>query len=603
MPLTDRLRVLVVDDTADNIHLLLNCLSDQFAVIVATNGETALQMAQQSEAAPDIILLDIMMPGMDGYEVCRRLKNNPATAHIPVIFITAMSDEKDERRGLELGAVDYIYKPINQSLVKARVQNHLELKKYHDYLEDLVQQRTADLAQANRQLQAELEERKRYEERLYRQANFDELTGLPNRNYCQWYFEQRCEHCRASDACRDSIILLDIDNLKFINDTFGHDFGDLLLQEIAERLKRLLGEDGLVSRFVGDKFLVLPKDRPNLTAVQAVADRIHRAMNEVFTVRSTELYAKASLGVASCSPGSGGFLGLLKNAEIAMYQAKKNGKNCVVGYTPELNRAVQQRLRLETGLHRALERNEFSLHYQPQINLRSGCIAGVEALLRWAPEGEASISPAEFIPLLEESGLVVEVGAWVLREACHQCVQWQQQGFGNLRISVNISVSQFMRSDLEQTVRQTLKETGLAPGMLCLELTESMLMQDSEKTMLKLAALHDTGTVISLDDFGTGFSSLEYLGRLPLRELKIDRTFVQRMLNTPNDAAVVNTIIAMAEGLNLELVAEGVETVEQLQYLRAKQCETIQGFLFSRPLTGTAFQELLKTWDPQTAGP
>lgn len=600
MSVTRKQRILIVDDTPDNIHVLLNCLAGEFAITVATNGEQALQIAG-SEPGLDMILLDIMMPGLDGYEVCQRLKNNPATHHIPVIFVTAMADAKDERRGLELGAVDYIYKPFNQTLVKARVLNHLELKKYRDYLEDLVQQRTEALDQANQQLQAELEERKLYEQRLYQQANFDQLTGLPNRNYCQWYFEQRCAQCSSEYAsCRDSIILLDIDNLKFVNDTFGHEFGDLLLKAIADRLNTVCGEPNLVSRFVGDKFLVLPRERSTPAAVAETAKQIHAAMNEPFEVRHVELYAKASLGVATCADHTERFATLLKNVETAMYHAKKSGKNCVITYTPTLNMAVQQRLHLETKLHRALERNEFSLHYQPQVDVTSGAIIGVEALLRWTPDGAtAPIPPGQFIPLLEELGLVVEVGAWVLREACRQCVLWHQQGLGQLRMSVNISVLQFMRSDIDQVVRSVLEQTGLSPQLLCLELTESMLMQENDKTMAKLLALHKTGVLLSLDDFGTGFSSLEYLGRLPLHELKIDRTFVNRMLITPNDAVVVNTIIAMAKSLDLKLVAEGVETAEQLQHLTQRDCDIIQGFYFSQPLPCEALEALLRQWEAE----
>ncbi len=598
MAATRKQRILIVDDTPDNVHVLLNCLASEFAITVATSGEQALQMAG-SESDLDMILLDVMMPGLDGYEVCRLLKSGPATCHIPVIFVTAMADAKDEQRGLELGAVDYIYKPYNQTLVKARVQNHLELKRYRDYLEDLVQQRTEALDQANHQLQAELEERKLYEQRLYQQANFDQLTGLPNRNYCQWYFEQRCAQCGSEyTSCRDSLILLDIDNLKFVNDTFGHEFGDLLLKAIAVRLSAVCGETNLVSRFVGDKFLVLPKGRSTPDAVTETARLIHAAMNEPFEVRHVELYAKASLGVATCIDHTKRFATLLKNVETAMYHAKKSGKNCVVSYSPELNQAVQQRLHLETKLHRALERNEFSLHYQPQVDAVSGAIIGVEALLRWTPEGTAPIPPGQFIPLLEELGLVIEVGAWVLREACRQCALWHRQGLGRLRMSVNISVLQFMRSDIDQVVRSILDQTGLDPRLLCLELTESMLMQESDKAMAQLLALNKTGVLLSLDDFGTGFSSLEYLGRLPLHELKIDRTFVNRMLITANDAVVVNTIIAMAASLGLKLVAEGVETAAQLQHLTQRGCDIIQGFYFSRPLPSEALERLLRHWEP-----
>jgi EAL domain-containing protein (putative c-di-GMP-specific phosphodiesterase class I) len=263
-----------------------------------------------------------------------------------------------------------------------------------------------------------------------------------------------------------------------------------------------------------------------------------------------------------------------------------------------MNNRLQQRHGLETRLHQAMERGEFSLNYQPQVSMASGAITGMEALLRWTPDGGPPVAPSQFIPLLEESGLIVAVGEWVLWHACSQCVEWQKSGFPPLRLSINISALQFMRSDLDVTVLRVLEITGFDPRLLCLELTESMIMIDSARTMEKLEALTRTGVTLSLDDFGTGYSSLEYLGRLPIKELKIDRSFVMRMLSTKNDAAVVNTIIAMGHSLKMELVAEGVETEEQMMYLLEKNCGTIQGFFFCRPLTAEGFAGFVREWTP-----
>ena len=287
---------------------------------------------------------------------------------------------------------------------------------------------------------------------------------------------------------------------------------------------------------------------------------------------------------------------LLKNAEVAMYQAKKEGKNTICFYTRELNQQMMERFALETRLHKALELGEFSLNYQPQINQVYGTIIGVEALLRWTPTGEAPVSPSIFVPILEESGLIVAVGEWVLQQACSQAVAWQKLGLAPLRMSVNISALQFMRSDLDVTVRRALEATGLEPHNLRLELTESMIMADSARMLEKMTALADLGVLLSLDDFGTGYSSLEYLGRLPINELKIDISFVRRMLITKNDAAVVNTIIAMGQGLDMELVAEGVETLEQLRYLADLECDVIQGFYFSRPLIADDVVTFFRNW-------
>jgi EAL domain-containing protein (putative c-di-GMP-specific phosphodiesterase class I) len=291
----------------------------------------------------------------------------------------------------------------------------------------------------------------------------------------------------------------------------------------------------------------------------------------------------------------------LKNAEATMFQAKKNGKNSIAYFTREMSSLSQKRLLLETRLHQALERSEFSLNYQPQFNPSSGKIIGMEALLRWTPDGIGSVPPVQFIPILEEIGLIVQVGEWVLWHACSQCVEWQRNGLAPLRISVNISALQFMRSDLDITVKRVLDTTGLAPNLLCLELTESTIILNSERTLGKMADLISTGIRLSLDDFGTGYSSLEYLGRMPINELKIDRSFVTRMLKTSNDAAVVNTIIAMGHGLGMELVAEGVETEEQLQYLMQRNCEIIQGYLLSRPLDEVGFEKFVQEWTPTKA--
>jgi diguanylate cyclase (GGDEF)-like protein len=394
---------------------------------------------------------------------------------------------------------------------------------------------------------------------------------------------------------------MDIDNLKFINDTFGHDFGDQLLKEISDRLKYICGDNYVLARFVGDEFVIVPALSAQGEDPRAHAEMVRSAMNGVFLIDGTEVLATASIGVVTYPEDGECVATLLKNAEAAMYQAKKNGKNTIEYYTREFNSRQMERFELEAKLHRALECGEFSLKYQPQVSLATGSITGVEALLRWTPEGGRTVPPGEFIPLLEESGLIVAVGEWVLWQACCQSVAWQRGGLPPLRMSINLSSLQFMRSDLDVTVKRVLDTSGLDPRLLCLELTESMVMIDSDRTMKTLAALTNIGVMLSLDDFGTGYSSLAYLGRLPISELKIDQSFVKRMLTTQNDAAVVNTIIAMGQGLEMGLVAEGVETQEQLKYLCGRKCETIQGYLFSRPLTAEGVELFVREWCPQAA--
>ena len=438
--------------------------------------------------------------------------------------------------------------------------------------------------------------RKFHEEQLYYQANYDALTGLPNRHYFQKHLELQLELINRKEQYL-VLMVLDIDNLKYVNDTFGHDFGDMLLQEIARRLKAVCGESCVVSRFVGDEFTVIPPLVTNDDDARQRAEQIRAAMNEVFVVKGTEIITTASIGVVVYPEDGECLESLLKNGEAAMYQAKQEGKNVICFYTRELNSRLEQRFALEAKLHKALDRGEFSLNYQPQINHVRGSVIGVEALLRWLPAGEdSSVSPELFVPILEESGLIVEVGEWVLWQACAQAVEWQRNGLPELRISINISALQFMRSDLDVTVKRVLEVTGLDPHYLCLELTESMIMVDSARTLEKMTALAHIGVILSLDDFGTGYSSLEYLGRLPLHELKIDISFVRRMLTTKNDAAVVNTIIAMGQGLDMVLVAEGVETEEQLRYLAARGCSVVQGFYFSPPLEPNDFVSFCREW-------
>lgn len=437
--------------------------------------------------------------------------------------------------------------------------------------------------------------RKHHEEQLYYQANFDALTGLPNRHYFKKHLELQLELINRENQFL-TLMVLDIDNLKYVNDTFGHEFGDILITEIAHRLEVVCGHGCVISRFVGDEFTVIPPLADDVDDARQRAEKIRIAMNDVFVVKGTEIIATASIGVVVYPEDGECVESLLKNGEAAMYQAKKDGKNTISYYTRELNSQLENRFSLEAKLHKALDRGEFSLNYQPQIDQTNGSIKGVEALLRWTPAGDAPVSPALFVPILEESGMIVAVGEWVLWQACSEAVEWQKLGLPELRMSVNISALQFMRSDLDVIVKRILAITGLDPHRLCLELTESMIMVDSVRTLEKMNALADIGVILSLDDFGTGYSSLEYLGRLPINELKIDISFVRRMLTTRNDAAVVNTIIAMGQGLNMELVAEGVETAEQLRYLAERECGIIQGYYFSRPLTSDGFELFCRDW-------
>jgi diguanylate cyclase (GGDEF)-like protein/PAS domain S-box-containing protein len=437
--------------------------------------------------------------------------------------------------------------------------------------------------------------RKAQEEVLTWQASHDILTGLHNRYYLESHLSSALMRI---DKQRQyiSLVLIDIDNLKFVNDTFGHDFGDRLLVAIGDRLKHAACPDCMLARFLGDEFVLIPPLSESRDQAARLVEKVKGQLSELFSVDGAELMVTASIGVVTYPDDGENVDNLLRNAEAAMYEAKRLGRNVVVYYTNEFHKRAQHRLMLETRLHRALENDDFSLHYQPQICMKTGQVIGVEALLRWSPLDMDSVSPAEFIPILEETSLIVPVGTWVLYEACRQMTSWQQDGLPPMRLSVNISAVQFQRGDLDDTVRLALAETGLDPALLCLELTESMLMIDTAHAQLKLQELRNLGVSLSLDDFGTGYSSLAYLSRLPVQELKVDQSFVRRLHDTPSDTAVVNTIIAMAQELGLELVAEGVETEEQKNHLVGRSCTTIQGFLFSKPLPAQQLELFVQEW-------
>ena len=425
--------------------------------------------------------------------------------------------------------------------------------------------------------------RKAQEEVLTWQASHDTLTGLHNRYYLESHLSAEIMRMNKKTQFL-SLLLIDIDNLKFVNDTFGHDFGDRLLVALGNRLKEASCADCLVARFLGDEFVLIPPLSESVDQSRKLAEKVRNQLSELIMVDGAELVITASIGVVTFPDDGEDTDNLLRNAEAAMYEAKRLGRNTIVYYTIEFHKRAQHRLMLETRLHRALENDDFSLHYQPQICMEKGTVTGVEALLRWTPAELEPVSPVEFIPILEETSLIVPVGTWVLYQACRQLVAWQQAGLPSMRLSINISAVQFQRGDLAETVRLALAETGLDPALLCLELTESMLMIDTTHAQKKLQELRNLGVSLSLDDFGTGYSSLAYLSRLPVQELKVDQSFVRRLYDTPSDTAVVNTIIAMAQELGLDLVAEGVETEEQKQHLIGRGCTTIQGFLFSRPL-------------------
>lgn len=438
----------------------------------------------------------------------------------------------------------------------------------------------------------DISERKQHEQQLEKLATRDELTGLANRTLLFDRLEQAIRAARR-DGNRFAVFLLDIDRFKIVNDSLGHDYGDMLLCDVAARLRATMRESDTVSRFGGDEFVILIKEIKSLEDVYQIATKILHVIAAPFQLERREFSLTASLGISIYPDDGTDKNTLIRNADIAMYQAKKlnNHFSC---YSQEMNHQLIETLELENSLRQALKKNEFILYYQPKIDLKSGAINGCEALIRWQHPQHGLVSPGKFIPLAEETGLIVAIGEWALTEACRQSLAWQRAGQKPVPVAVNLSARQFRQGDLVVQVAQILEQSGLLPHLLELELTESMIMEDPEETEQTLHGLKSLGVCLSLDDFGTGYSSLNYLRRFPVDSLKIDRSFIQDVPADPSGASVVNSIINIAHNLSLTAIAEGVETREQLEFLNSCGCDSMQGYLFSKPLPPNDFFKLLQ---------
>jgi diguanylate cyclase len=437
----------------------------------------------------------------------------------------------------------------------------------------------------------DITERKQTQERLSHLANFDALTGLPNRRLFRERLEQAMERARRSGA-QMALMFLDLDRFKDINDSLGHDVGDRLLRHVSHTLshgvRRAKASDSTepvtVARLGGDEFTLIVEGLAGAEDAAHVARRILERLHEPFRCDGSEIFASASIGITLYPRDATDLDALIRHADLAMYRAKELGRNTFHFFTEELNNELSERLSLEMNLRHALDRSEFALVYQPKASLRNGRVTGVEALLRWQRPGHDTIGPDRFIPVLEETGLILPVGAWVLEQACRQLAAWDGEGLPPLKMAVNLSPRQFAQRDLPQLVERALRDAGIAPQRLELELTESLLMNDETATLAMLAALRTMGVGIAIDDFGTGHSSLAYLKRFDVETLKIDRTFVRDTPDDPEDNAITSAVIALGHSLGLSVVAEGVENLAQSEFLRDLGCDEIQGYLLSRPM-------------------
>ena len=442
-------------------------------------------------------------------------------------------------------------------------------------------------------IQNDITETRKYQEELARQANYDLLTGLPNRNLLNdraataMVRAARYEHGMA-------LAFIDLDNFRIVNDSLGHQVGDNMLRLVAERLRSSLREVDTVARFSGDEFVLVLGEQDNERLISSQMQRIVEVFSRPFSLGERDLFVTASIGVAFYPQDGTKVETLLVNAETAMYRAKDLGRNTFQFYTAEMNALVNERLTMESWLRRARERGELLLHYQPKVDLRSNRVTGAEALIRWRHPKLGMVSPAKFIPLAEQTGLIVPIGEWVLRTACAQNRAWQEAGLAPITIAVNISARQFREKGLVNSVAEVLKETGLEPQFLELEVTEGVIMHDAQEVVAVLQKLKSMGVMLSIDDFGTGYSSLSYLKRFPVDRLKIDQSFIKDVTTDPENAAIAQAVITLGHSLNLKVTAEGVETREQLQFLREHQCDEKQGYLFSKPLPAEEFGRLLQ---------
>lgn len=564
---SQRPSVLVVDDVPQNIHGLLDSLKVHYRVMVAGDGITALEIITGPHP-PDLVLLDILMPRMDGYEICRRIKATDVGQRIPVIFVTVVDSTPDKVHGFDLGAADFVTKPFDIAEVLARVRTHLELAHLRLVLEDLLSRSTVMLERS----------REKSLELTYR----DPLTGFPNRILHGEHIRFAVEHAERNDL-ELALLRIDLDNFASINDNLGHAVGDEVISEIGRRLQAQFPDGDEVARVVGDRFSVI-FERGEGLPTDLMAKQLLDAVAVPMSVSGHSVYVTASIGIA-LYPEDGATADALQSAAgAALKEAKKRGPGTLCFSTPELTTRARERLELMAGLRRALEHDEFRLYYQPQVELASGRLVGVEALIRWEHPERGLITPGHFIPFAEESGLILAIGDWVLHSACDQVRRWNQIGIAPARTAVNISAVQLVDGRLTESVKGALERSGIRPQQLELEITESFFIIDLEQSIHTFDLMRELGVGLSIDDFGTGHSSLSYVRHLNVDKLKIDVSFVRDMVTNVSDAAIVKAVIALGHILDLEVVAEGVEHEAQAQQLAALDCDLVQGYHFGRPM-------------------
>lgn len=715
-------KILIVDDTPANIDVLGGILAGNYDIRVAISGSMALDIVHAGDF-PDLILLDIMMPEMDGYEVARHLKSNHTTSDIPIIFVTAKIDDADEAVGFEAGAVDYIRKPVNAPITLARIKSQLELKRYRNHLSRLVERKSGQVNNSKQALVQEkhklsqvqddladkarlayknqvyfrelfmnspygialidqdkkvlntnksftelcgytesqmlnnifptsmkdgrskkeiidlldqalegetcrtetgfrhkkgfdiqvsalaypvkiddivqgvfvfyedITQRKQFEEKLHHQAYHDALTGIANRRYFAEQLNSLLTRQKKTAKFKFAVLLIDLDRFKNVNDSLGHQAGDKLLKLVAEKIKYCLRTNDLLARLGGDEFGILLSATDSKDQVATIASRITLATEVPFMICDQEVRISASVGVVTNTDGYETADDLIRDADLAMYHAKNSGKAQFQFFSHQMHETALTSLTVETELRKAIERCELVLYFQPIIKIESGDLEGFEALIRWQHPKQGLVLPDQFIPIAEETGLILPMGDWVIKEGCRKLAILKKQTNKTLSMNLNVSVKQFLQDDFVDKFKREVSQAGISPDDIKLEFTESLLMEHTQKAVQKLKSLRDLGTKLSIDDFGTGYSSLSYLQQFPIDQIKIDRSFINAMNKKEESWKIVKSILALASSLDMSTLAEGVETRSQLDRLSKLSCGSAQGYLIAKPMP---WEDLLK---------
>jgi len=587
-------KVLLVDDDYKNIFAMRIALEDlDLEIIEVTSGIDALRAAAAHNLA--LILLDVNMTDMSGFEVVELLNKNRQTRNIPVIFVTAINkDINCVQQGHLMGAVDYLFKPIEPTILKSKVSIFIKYYIQNEqmlYLLNQLSEAKISLENSNKQLNE--------------MARIDAVTGLSNRFSLDEYLEATLKASKESNSTF-AVVYLDLDNFKYVNDTHGHDLGDELLKEVSKRIKSVIRKsdafffqhrDALISRLGGDEFAIVLSDIDSSTNAGTVGKRLVEEIEKPFNLKNNFVKISVSVGIA-CFPHAGDTAkSLQKAADIAMYKAKKHGKNNFQYYTEELDKKHNRELQIESGLRKAIGTNDIKIFYQPIISLVNKKIVAVEALCRWNDKELGDVSPDEFIRVAEETGLIRELGEYILILSLMEFKDYIIKQKQNIQIHINLSIKQFEERGFIDFTKEIISKYRLNPSSIVFELTETALMLDEAMVVNKVNILHELGCGISVDDFGTGYSSFSYLNNFPVSSIKIDKSFVEKC-NKDNSASVLLTsMINLANNLGMESIVEGVETQEQIDFLKDTECKCIQGYYFAKPMPVIEFVEFLQSWN------